>query len=223
MIAAAACTTEQTGRRQLEGGSDYAGLTGVHNTGKTLASAALCILISLPALLFASGQQGAAGASAEAAAIKQFDEAIAKYMALRRGLRSEVRGPVKDSSSSQVTDASDALAGAIQRARQDAQAGAIFNEPVAAVIKRRIADAVRTEKLETVLAGIDDEGKTGPTPKVHLRLPVSAQMATMPPSLLKVLPPLPKALEYRILGSHLVLRDVDASLILDYIPAAVPR
>ena len=188
-----------------------------------LARAAVTLLISLPALLYASGQQGAAGASAEASAIKQFDEAIAKYMALRRGLRSEVRGPVKDSSSSQVTDASDALAGAIQRARQDAQVGAIFSEPVAAVIKRRIADAVRTEKLEAVLAGIDDEGKTGPAPKVHLRLPVSAQMAMMPPSLLKVLPPLPKALEYRILGNDLVLRDVDASLILDYVPAAVPR
>ena len=214
---------DRTDWPQLEGGSNYASLLGVNNRGKTLASAALCFLISLPALLFASGQHGAAGASAEAAAIKQFDEAIAKYMALRRGLRSEVRGPVKDSSSSQVTDASDALAGAIQRARQDEQVGAIFNKPVAAVIKRRIADAVRTEKLETVLAGIDDEGKTGPTPKVHLRLPVSAQMATMPPSLLKVLPPLPKALEYRILGSHLVLRDVDASLILDYIPTAVPR
>jgi len=52
---------------------------------------------------------------------------------------------------------------------------------------------------------------------------VSAQMATMPPSLLKVLPPLPKELEYRILGRYLIVRDVDASLILDYIPAAVPR
>lgn len=196
---------------------------GVDNARKILASGALGIMISLPPLLLASGPQAEAGAAAEAAAIKQFDQAIAKYMALRRGLRSEVRGPVKDSTSSQVTDASDALAGAIQRARQDAQVGAIFNEPVAAVIKRRIADAVRTEKLETVLAGIDDEGKTGPSPKVHLRLPVSAQMATMPSSLLKVLPPLPKALEYRILGNYLVLRDVDASLILDYIPAAVPR
>jgi hypothetical protein len=58
---------------------------------------------------------------------------------------------------------------------------------------------------------------------VHLRLPVSMQMATMPPALLEVLPTLPKELEYRILGRYLVLRDVDASLILDYIPLAVPR
>ena len=75
-----------------------------------------------------------------------------------------------------------------------------------------------------VLADIDDDDdKAGPLPKVHLRLPVSAQMATMPSALLKVLPQLPKALEYRILGRYLILRDVDASMVIDYIPAAVPR
>jgi hypothetical protein len=157
------------------------------------------------------------------AALTQFDQAVAKYMAMRRSIRSEVAGPVKNSTSSQVTNASDALAGAIERARQGAQVGSIFNAQAAAIIKRRITDTVRTQKLVPVLADIDDEGKIGPTPKIHLRLPVSAQMATMPPSLLEVLPALPKELEYRILGRYLVLRDVDASLILDYIPAAVPR
>ena len=144
-------------------------------------------------------------------------------MTMRRKLRSEVRGPVKNSSSAQVNDASDALAGAIERARQGAQVGTIFSEPVATLIKRRIADAVRTENLVPVLADIDDEGKPTLAPKVHLRLPVSAQMATMPPSVLNVLPVVPKELEYRILGRYLILRDVDASLILDYIPLAVPR
>ena len=46
-------------------------------------------------------------------------------------------------------------------------------------------------------------------------------MATMPPSLLAVLPTLPKELEYRIIGKYLILRDVDAALILDVIPDAV--
>lgn len=204
-------------------GSSYAEIKVVWNTRIVITIAVLGIWVGLPSLLWASGPQAAAGASAEAAAIKQFDEAIAKYMALRLKLRSEVVGPVKESSSSQVTNASDALAGAIERARQDAHVGSMFDAPVATVIKRRIADAVRTENLVAVLADIDDEEQAGLSPKVHLRLPVSAQMATMPASLLNVLPQLPKELEYRILGRYLVLRDVDASLILDYIPAAVPR
>ena len=193
------------------------------NTRKLVAIAVLGVILSPPSLLSAPAPQAAAVAPDEAAAIKQFYDAIAKYMSLRRKLRSEVTGPVKNSTSSQVTNSSDALARAIERARQDAHVGAIFKEPVATVIKRRIVDAVRTEKLVSVLADIDDEGKVGLAPKVHLRLPVSAQMATMPGSLLNVLPQLPKELEYRILGRYLVLRDVDASLILDYIPLAVPR
>lgn len=193
------------------------------HTTHVLAVAALVMAVAAPSLLWASGRQAAAEISAEATALKQFDDAIAKYMALRSGLRNEVAGPVKNSTSSQVTNASDALAGAIERARRDASVGSIFNKPVAAMIKRRITDAVRTEQLVAVLADIDDEGKASAMPKIHLRLPVSAQMATMPPSLLKVLPPLPKELEYRILGQYLILRDVDASMILDYVPAAVPR
>lgn len=188
-----------------------------------LAVTVFTMAMMQPSLPWAAGQPAAPDASADATAIKQFDDAIVKYMAMRQRLRSEVSGPVKNSSSAQVNDASDALAGAIQRARQGAQVGSIFNASVAAVMTRRILETIRTKELAAVIADIDDDGQPGPAPKVHLRLPVSAQMATMPPALLEVLPTLPKALEYRILGRYLVLRDVDASLIIDYIPAAVPR
>ena len=171
----------------------------------------------------ASDGQPTASATDEAAAIEQFEKAIAKYITLRRSIRGQVAGPVMNSTGSQVTDSSDALAAAIRRARKNAAVGSIFNRPISAIIKRRIADTVRSAELVPVLAGIDDENKVGPTPKLHLRLPVSAQIATMPPSLLAVLPPLPKELEYRIMGRHLVLRDVDASIIIDYIPRIVPR
>lgn len=194
----------------------------MHMAGNLLSLSALVIVLVGPSLLWSSAPQ-TADTSADAAAIKQFDDAIDKYLALRRGLRNEVAGPVKESTATELNDASNALAGAIQRARADAHAGAIFSEPVAAVIKRRVADAVRAKKLGPVLANIDDERAANRTPKVHLRLPLTEQLATMPPSLLLVLPPLPRELEYRILGAYLILRDVDASLVLDYIPSAVPR
>lgn len=207
------------GRATPANGRSYAVKSDVQNA-KTVVVVSGIILTSLT-LVWAADQR--ADTSGDAAAIKQFNAAVASYMTLRRNLQSEVRGPVKNSSSTQLTDAADALAGAIQRSRRDAIVGSIFSEPVASVIKRRIADAVRSEKLVAVLADIDDEGTPGPAPQVHLRLPVSAQMATMPAALLDVLPALPKELEYRILGRYLILRDVDASLILDYIPGAVPR
>jgi hypothetical protein len=42
----------------------------------------------------------------------------------------------------------------------------------------------------------------------------------MPPTLLAVLPELPKGLEYRLIGKTLILYDADASLIVDFIPNA---
>jgi hypothetical protein len=74
-----------------------------------------------------------------------------------------------------------------------------------------------------VFANIDDEPPTVKSAAIHLRFPGAAQMATMPPSLLAALPPLPEALEYRVVGNALVLRDAAAGLIIDFIPAAVPR
>jgi hypothetical protein len=159
----------------------------------------------------------------DAAAVVQFNAAVTKYMALRQRLRSEIKGPTAGSSAAELNRASDDLASAIQRARVGARPGNIFVVPMAAVVKKRVDDLVRRDNLAAVLANIDDEEATVKTPTIHLRFPAAAMMATMPPALLAALPALPKELEYRIVGNALVLRDVDAALIIDYIPAAVPR
>jgi len=170
-----------------------------------------------------TGPRATANAADEATAITQFEAAITSYMAMRQRLRDEITGPVPNSTATELTRASDSLAAGIQRARAGAKPGTIFTGPIADVVKRRVDDVVRRDHLESVLANIDDEVPTVKTPSIHLRFPAASQMATMPPSLLAALPPLPKDLEYRIIGTYLVLRDVDAALIIDYIPAAVAR
>lgn len=162
-------------------------------------------------------------APGDSAAIAQLNAEIGKYMAIRRGLADELSGPVPDSSATALNNAADALAAAIQRRRPNAQPGAIFNPAVAEALKRRVSDAVRDAHLGPVLATIDDESGGVARPTVYLRFPAASQMATMPPSLLAALPALPKELEYRIVGNYLVLRDIDAALVIDFIPAAVPR
>ena len=54
------------------------------------------------------------------------------------------------------------------------------------------------------------------------RLPAGCPLQSTPPSLLLNLPPLPPELEYRVVGHDLVLRDVDANLIVDFIPMRSP-
>jgi len=48
-------------------------------------------------------------------------------------------------------------------------------------------------------------------------------VSTVTASVLASLPPLPRALEYRFLGRHLILIDVAARLIVDYLPDVLPR
>ena len=167
--------------------------------------------------------QSSNNATTEAAVIEQFQDRIEQYMVLRRRLANEVASPAANSSAIQITNASDALAAAIQRTRPNLRNGSFFEAPTSTVFKRRVTGVVREANLVQVLAAIDDDGPASGAPTVYRRFPTSSQLATMPPSLLAVLPPLPKELEYRIVGNFLVLRDIDAALILDYIPSAVPR
>lgn len=160
----------------------------------------------------------------DAAAVGQFETAVAEYMALREQLVAEkLTGPKPNSTAPQLNQASDALAAAIQRARAKAKPGDVFQPAVSDMFKRRVSTVVREQNLGPVLAEIDDDDSAAVKPAVHLRFPGAAPMATMPPALLSALPPLPKALEYRIVGQYLVLRDVEAALIVDFIPATVPR
>jgi hypothetical protein len=47
--------------------------------------------------------------------------------------------------------------------------------------------------------------------------PDGVSRSTMPGNVLQVLPALPKGLEYRIVGTHLILMDLDANIIVDYV------
>ena len=46
-------------------------------------------------------------------------------------------------------------------------------------------------------------------------------LATMPPTILLLLPALAEDLEYRFVGRHLIMRDVRANMIVDEIPYAL--
>jgi hypothetical protein len=60
-------------------------------------------------------------------------------------------------------------------------------------------------------------------PEVNQLYPTTYPLATFPPSLLPLLPRLPEQLEYRVVQQYLILRDVEANLIVDFMPNAMPR
>lgn len=154
---------------------------------------------------------------------RNFNLAVARHIALHERLRSEVAGPVASSSARDLNLASDQLAAAIRRARPRASQGDFFDAESTRAIRERLKQALSSPASTVDLEAIDDERPAVVPPRVYLRFPEASEMATMPPSLLALLPRLPGELEYRIVGDNLVLRDVKAALILDYIAGAVPR
>ncbi len=185
----------------------------------TAVAVSFCAAISV----FSPQATPKTGPPTEQAALAQFNAAIAEYLAMRRRLTDEITPPVPNSTAVELNNASDALAAAILRSRQGARVGDLFVPPATPAFKRVVEEIIRSQNLGPVLAAIDDEEPVVRAPKLHLRFPGAAQMASMPASLLAALPVLPKELEYRIVGRALILRDVDAALVIDYIPDLIPR
>jgi hypothetical protein len=59
--------------------------------------------------------------------------------------------------------------------------------------------------------------------RVNGRYPDTVPLTTMPPKVLAALPKLPSSLEYRFIGERLILLDVPAHLVVDFIEDALPR
>ena len=67
-----------------------------------------------------------------------------------------------------------------------------------------------------------EELKRGVSVTVNGRYPDNVPLTTMPPDVLKNLPPLPEDIEYRFVGRSLILLDVRAHLVVDFAPRVLP-
>jgi hypothetical protein len=167
-------------------------------------------------------------ASEESAVIKDYKERIAKYVELHKKVKDSL-DPVEESANPAVlTTQKQQFAKALGESRRGMMQGNIFTpgvQPIfVRIIKQHLAHP-NGAKARTMVLG---EGNPGNKPtaaaivKVNAAYPTSAPNSTVPPSLLTVLPQLPEELEYRFVGRHLILRDREADLIVDFIRNAVP-
>jgi hypothetical protein len=176
---------------------------------------ALAILLSL--LLSGSS---AAQKTDDAAAIKDFQARIERYLALQKQ-----QGPPNQSTSSpsKLAEQEQQRVEKARKARPAGRQGDIFAPEIAAYFKRQIASTMRGPDGAKIRASLRH---AEPLPDIHLqansKYPSELPLQSTPPTLLMNLPRLPKELQYRVVGSMLVLYDVSSSLVVDLIPAAVP-
>ena len=160
--------------------------------------------------------------NADAATLADFKGRLTKYIELQKDLADD-SPPLKETSDPAKIDAAqEVLAVKIRAARMDAKPGDIFTPQTRALFRRLMYPELKGEDgPETKEAIVGDDGPPKVPLKVNAKYPETQPLPTVPPNLLARLPQLPEDVEYRIVGKTLILRDVDANIIVDFIPNAI--
>jgi hypothetical protein len=160
--------------------------------------------------------------NADARAMVDFEASVKKYLALHNKLEGTLPHLSKDSTPQQIDSNQRALAQLIQNARSGAKRGDFFTPAVTAVVKALLARVFGGPDGAALRSSIMDENPGKLTLKVNSRYPDTVPLSTVPPQVLEGLPKLPEELEFRFIGNRLVLMDVHAHIIVDFIENALP-
>ena len=155
-----------------------------------------------------------------AAVLADFKARVDKYVELRKKADDSAPPLKKTEDPAKIREAQQALVERIGAARAGTKQGDIFTPEITAQFKRLLHPEMK--EAGTKAAMKDDQPAPGAvTFKINGPYPDKEPLGTVPPNVLASLPPLPKDIDYRFVGKHLILRDVRANLIIDYIPNAI--
>jgi hypothetical protein len=156
----------------------------------------------------------------DSALVVDFQNRVSDYVRLTAKLKSDL--PLKPSDSRAVVTHREAeFAGRIQQARPQAAQGDIFTPRICAEFRRLIGIAMQGPEAQRIRKSLEHAEPVQGQLRVNAPYP-SVPLQSTPPSLLLNLPPLPSEVDYRLVGRALVLRDVQANLIVDFVPNAIP-
>ena len=154
-------------------------------------------------------------------ALSVFENRVADYVGLHHECVRRIRRNGVERVSYEPSVFEETLGDTIRDARRGSRPGDILSPALAT----RILQLVRTDLASR--AFLEREAILEEVPQVRVqvndRYPPGAPLATTPPLLLARLPPLAPELQYRFLGRTLILLDVDANIIVDVIPDALPE
>jgi hypothetical protein len=117
------------------------------------------------------------------------------------------------------------LRDAVQQSRPNARQGDFFNSDTAAAFRNILANLLNGPDGKKIKLSLKHGEPDAPAQfKINGEFPNQngQPIQSVPPTVLKVLPELPKGLEYCIAGNTLALRDSAANMVVDYLPNALP-
>lgn len=155
--------------------------------------------------------------------IANFENSVKGYMKLYNKAKAGVPALKPTNSAHAINEYQRLLVNNMRAARPDAKQGDIFTQEISQEFKRLIAMTMEGPDAAKIRASLRHAEPVSKIPlQVNAVYPQRLPLQSSPPSVLLNLPPLPPELDYRIVGSDLVLRDVGANMIVDFIPGAIP-
>ena len=159
----------------------------------------------------------------DAKALAGFLDRVNQYVKVHQKLEATLPHLPKEATPQQIDKNQRALGALIKDARRTAKQGDLFTPESQAVIKRLLAKVFGGPDGAALKASIMDENPGVPKIVVNERYPDTVPLSTIPPQVLQGLPKLPEEMEFRFVGNTLVLMDVHAHIMADYIPDAFPH
>jgi len=176
-------------------------------------------------------------ANPDAIILADFQKRIDAYMTIHKAATKDAP-PLKETNNpAEIKAAQDALGAKIRAARTAAKQGDIMTVEIQNKFRRLTYPVVTSpaaqgttgrevkkdikEELKENTEERKEEGGKPVVLKVNATYPNDTPLPTTPPQVLMNLPKLPEQLEYRIIGKNLIIRDVDANIIVDFVPNAI--
>lgn len=158
--------------------------------------------------------------SNDAKLVAEFEQRARQYLQWRENSIGKTQSAAN--SPEKIVAARHDLANKVRVGRAGAKQGEIFSPEVGNYFRRQIAATLNGRHGRQIRSSLRHSEPTEMELQINQSYPEKVALQSTPPTLLLNLPELPKGLEYRILGREFVLRDIDANIIVDYIPNALP-
>ena len=147
--------------------------------------------------------------------VPEFEKRIAAYLEVQKKATADLPALKRTDDPVEITAREVAMGAAIRAARANAKQGDIIVPETAAYLRKLVKEDLQSRTPEERKLMKDEIPPF--TPTVNQTYPSDHPIATFPATLLKIMPTLPEGLEYRLLSNALIIRDVKANLIIDYI------
>lgn len=162
----------------------------------------------------------------ESAALATMNDRLKAYVDLHRDVERGLPKVPNDATPQQIHDRQIQLQRRLQQRRASAPVGDIFTAEARPVIIRLLARVFEGPEGRQLKAAIMDENPIDLASyklRVNAAYPDNVPVTTVPTDVLQTLPQLTEDLEYRFIGDALILFDVHAHTIADYIEHALPK